>query len=92
MIAYCGDEPMESRRMDCDQEFSRIWKRLDKGDKKFEDLTESEKSQEIEISILKTNMIHLIGSMSKLTGAIWGMTGSILLILIGFFIWFVQQH
>lgn len=88
----CQGELMESRRMDCDQEFSRIWKRLEEGDKKFSSLTENEKQEAIEISALKTNIIHILGSVSRLTGAIWGMTGSIILLLAGFFIWFVQTH
>lgn len=87
----CKVEQMEERRPDCEKELNRIWERLHQGDIKFDKMTDAEKDQDIEIVTIKTNMSHLISSMGKLTSAIWGMTASIILMLIGFFIWYIQS-
>lgn len=84
-------EKME-KRLDCEKEFIRIWERLSTGDKKFEAFKDKNAEQDIELTTIKTHMAHLIDSMSGLTRAIWGMVSAILLILISFFIWYVQQH
>ena len=82
---------MEDKRTDCEKEFARIWERLSKGDSRFETFTAKNAEQDIELTTLKTNMLHLIASMGGLTKAIWGMVSTILVILIGFFVWYVQN-
>jgi hypothetical protein len=93
---------MEDKRPDCDLEFKRLWDkiekeivrvwvRLEKGDLKFEEFADKEHEQDKELVSLKTHMLHLVSSMSNLTKAIWGMVASILLVLISFFIWYVQN-
>lgn len=91
MIKSACGENMENKRSDCEQEFKRIWERLSLGDSRFNNLMDSEKIQDVDIAILKTNMQNLVGSMGKLTGAIWGMTSAIILMLIGFIIWYIQK-
>ena len=83
---------MEEKRIDCEKEFMRIWERLSTGDKKFETFRDKNNEQDIELTTLKANMMHLITSMSGLTKAIWGMVSAILLMLIGFFFWYVQNN
>lgn len=92
LMGACPGEGMEEKRKDCELEFARVWDRLNEGNKKFDKIIDHEAEQDIEVATLKTHIVHLISSMSGLTKAIWGMVASILLLLIGFFIWYVQTH
>jgi hypothetical protein len=82
---------MEEKRLDCEKEFIRIWDRLSNGDKKFEAFKDKNSEQDIELSTIKAHMTHLIDSMSGLTKAIWGMVSAIILMLLGFLIWYIQS-
>lgn len=88
----CPGDIMEDKRKDCEQEFIRIWERLNDGNRKFDIITAHEAEQGAEMATLKTHIVHLVSSMSGLTKAIWGMVSAIILLLIGFFIWYVQTH
>lgn len=87
-----GCTEMDERRHDCDKEFNRIWERLSNGDRKFQEFQDDNNEQDKELATLKANMLHLIKSMSSLTQALWGMVTAILLVLIGFFVWYVQSR
>ena len=91
MTENCQVVQVEEKRKDCEKEFTRIWDRLSIGDERFNKLNDKNAAQDIDLTCLKTNMLHLIASMSGLTKAIWGMVSSILLILIGFLIWYIQN-
>lgn len=91
MTDSCQGGLMEDKRRDCEKEFTRIWERLSTGDERFNKLNDKNAAQDVDLSCLKTNMLHLIESMAGLTKAIWGMVSAILLILIGFFIWYIQN-
>ena len=67
----------------CKERFREIEKRLDEGDKIFIRHT-------TDIAVLQTNIESLIKSMSSLTKALWGICGTTLSALLGFFIWYVQ--
>ena len=68
----------------CKERFKNIEERLNDGDKIMTEHT-------TEIAVLKTNMSNLIKSLSGLTKALWGICGTILATLLGFFIWYVQN-
>ncbi len=68
----------------CKERFREIEKRLDEGDKVFTQHT-------TDIAVLKTNTNALIKSMNGLTKALWGVCGTILATLFGFFIWYIQS-
>lgn len=68
----------------CRERFRDIEERLNDGDRIMTEHT-------TEIAVLKTNMSNLIKSISGLTKALWGVCGTILATLFGFFIWYVQN-
>lgn len=68
----------------CKERFREIDKRLDEGDKVFTKHT-------TDIAVLQTNTDALIKSMNGLTKALWGMCGTIIATLFGFFIWYIQH-
>ena len=68
----------------CKERFRDIEERLNEGDKVMTEHT-------TEIAVLKTNMSNLIKSLSGLTKALWGICGTTLATLLGFFIWYVQN-
>lgn len=78
------------RRKECQQEFDRIWDRLGAGDKVFEKLKDKESQQDLDIREIKTQITHLVQSMSGLTKALWGIVISVCGVGIGFIIWFIQ--
>lgn len=68
----------------CKERFREIDKRLDEGDKVFTKHT-------TDIAVLQTNTNALIKSMNGLTKALWGVCGTIIATLFGFFIWYIQH-
>ncbi len=68
----------------CKERFRDIEERLNDGDRIMTEHT-------TEIAVLKTNMSNLIKSISGLTKALWGVCGTTLATLFGFFIWYVQS-
>jgi nitrate reductase NapE component len=78
------------KRKDCEQEFARIWTRLDKGDRTFDELKGNDKTQDIDINVLKTQMSTLVTSISGLTKALWGIVLTVAVGGVGFVIWYVQ--
>ena len=68
----------------CKERFRDIEERLNDGDRIMTEHT-------TEIAVLKTNMSNLIKSISGLTKALWGVCGTIVATLFGFFIWYVQN-
>lgn len=68
----------------CRERFREIDKRLDEGEKIFSRHT-------TEIAVVQTNMQNLIKSMNSLTKALWGVCGTTFSVLIGFFVWYIQQ-
>ena len=90
----CEGTHVDDKRQDCEREFERLWTRLSTGDIRFQTLSDSDHQHDIQIKELQVNMINLCKSMGSLTKAIWGMVSTILFILIGFFVWYVQsgQH
>lgn len=71
-------------RESCKERFREIDKRLDEGDKVM-------RHHSTDIAVVQTNMNNLIKSMSGLTKALWGVCGTTLATLLGFFIWYIQQ-
>jgi hypothetical protein len=65
---------------DCQARFERIDKCLD----------EQKKDHDMVIE-LKTKIDNLTYSVKSLTHSIWGMIGTVLALLAGFFIWFIQS-
>lgn len=72
------------QRKECATQFERIWEELDDKGKKITEHGE-------DITGLKTNMVNLVKSMDKLTGAIWGMVGTVIALLVGFVLWYIQS-
>ncbi len=68
----------------CKEKFDTIDKRIDD---KAHLLEEHDRS----IIRLETQMESLIKSMSGLTKALWGFAGSLIVVLLGFFIWYIQS-
>ena len=68
----------------CRERFKGIEDRLNEGDRVMTEHT-------TEIAVLKTNMSNLIKSIGGLTKALWGICGTTLATLLGFFIWYVQN-
>ena len=69
----------------CKEKFKTFEDRLEKGDTKFEVQGET-------IIEVKTDVKHLTNSLDGLSKAIWAMSGSIFLALLGFFFWYVQNN
>lgn len=68
----------------CKERFKAIDDRLNEGDRLMSEHT-------TEIAVLKTNMNSLIKSINGLTKSLWGVCGTILATLFGFFIWYIQS-
>ena len=68
----------------CKEQFREINKRLDEGDKLFIKHT-------TEIAVLQTNVDSLVKSLNGLTKALWGVCGTILTVLFGFVVWYIQN-
>lgn len=68
----------------CKERFRDIEERLNDGDKIMTGHT-------TDIAVLKTNMSTLIKSLGGLTKALWGVSGTIVAALFGFFIWYIQN-
>ena len=68
----------------CKERFNEIDKRLDEGNKIFMKHT-------TDIAVLKTDMSNLIKSIGGLTKALWRVCSNAFTILVGFFIWYIQQ-
>ena len=69
---------------ECKERFEKVERRLDKGDGVI-------KEYGTDIAVLQTNMDNLTKSLSGLTKALWGMCGTIITALFGFFIWYIQK-
>ena len=68
----------------CRERIAAIDKRLSDGDKILSEHT-------TEIAVLKTNMSSLIRSINGLTRSLWGVCGTTIATLFGFFIWYIQN-
>ena len=68
----------------CKERFKAIDDRLNESDRLMSEHT-------TEIAVLKTNMNSLIKSINGLTKSLWGVCGTIIVTLLGFFIWYVQS-
>lgn len=68
----------------CKERFKEIISRIEAGEKVFSQHT-------TEIAVVKTNMENLVKSMNALTKALWGLCGTTLSVLIGFFVWYIQS-
>ena len=44
-----------------------------------------------DIAVIKTNVASLIKSINGLTKSLWGVCGTIIVTLFGFFIWYIQS-
>ena len=89
-----GCHTMEERRQDCQSEFTRLWERLSSGDHAFDKLRDCSADHEKRVTILETNMVNLIKSMSALTKALWGAALAVASVGVTFIIWYIQslQH
>lgn len=83
--------PMEERRRECDFEFQRIWERLSTGDHAFDQVRDCSNTLDKRVTILETNMVNLIRSMSALTRALWGAALAVAGTGVGFIIWYIQS-
>ena len=68
----------------CKERFKAIDDRLNEGDKLMNEHT-------TEIAVIKTNVASLIKSINGLTKSLWGVCGTIVATLFGFFIWYIQS-
>ncbi|MBE7048670.1 MAG: hypothetical protein E7393_04800 [Ruminococcaceae bacterium] len=68
----------------CKERFEAIERRLEKGDGVL-------KAHTTDIAVLKTNMENLTKSLSALTKALWGVCGTALASLFGFFMWYIEK-
>lgn len=84
--------PMEERRRECDFEFQRIWERLSSGDHAFDSMRDSSVILDKRVTVLETNMVNLIKSMTRLTSAIWGAVIAVAGVGVTFIIWYIQNH
>jgi hypothetical protein len=82
---------MEERRIDCQGEFNRIWERLSSGDHAFDLTRDCANNLDRRVTILETNMIMLVKSMSSLTRALWGAALAVAATGVGFIIWYIQD-
>lgn len=89
MIEDCKN--METRRVDCAQDFYHINEHMDNTEKSFKSIYEAGHSADIKIAKLETTMISLVESMHGLTKSIWGAVISLLLVSLGFFIWYIEK-
>lgn len=69
---------------DCKERFAQIENRLRDGDKLISKHT-------TDIAVIHTNVELLIKSMHSLTKALWGICGTTLASLTGFFVWYIQN-
>ena len=68
----------------CRERFKSIDERLNEGARLMGEHT-------TEIAVLKTNMKSLIKSINGLTKSLWGVCGTIVATLFGFFVWYIQN-
>lgn len=80
----------DDRRRECQQEFNRIWEQLDKGEKNFDSLKGKDVEHDLDIREIKTQITHLVQSMSGLTKALWGIVISVCGVGVGFIVWYIQ--
>ena len=88
-------EPMKD---ECREAFNRIWKRLEQGDDSFRATREQAHKHDVEITELRTNMNNLVKcldsqtqAMTNLTKSIWGILVTLLMVGLGFIIWYIQR-
>lgn len=67
----------------CEDRFARLERRVDK---KSDELD----IQQEKIARLEEKFDSLTRSIQALTKALWGMSGAIVSVLLGFFVWYVQ--
>lgn len=75
---------MEDTGKLCDERHDTINKRLDDHDERLGTLEKSDAANAVQIQ----NLAKAIGSQTK---AIWGLVSTVLVLLGGFFIWYVQS-
>ena len=78
-------------RPECQVEFEKIHKRIDKRD---ETLTEQEneiKEHGLSIARISEDVIHMTKSINGLTKALWGVAASMMATLFGFVLWYIQS-
>ena len=80
----------EERHKAINEKFQRHEKVLEEHDEKIDTLTKSDATNTSEIKHLCTSIEDQNKKIGKLTNSIWGLVVSVMLVLIGFFIWYVQ--
>lgn len=68
----------------CRERFASLERRMNIKSEKLDECT-------TDIEVLKTDMGHLTRSLNALTKALWGVAASMLAVLLGFFIWYIQS-
>jgi hypothetical protein len=74
----------QEMRADCKERFEKIVARLEKGDDEFGNHAER-------ITRTETNVDNLTRSLKGVTNALWGVAVSIMGMLVGFVLWFIQN-
>ena len=76
----------------CLQRFGMIDKRLSDMD----DTQENQKSDITELSVMSARTNERLGalteSMRRLTGALWGVAGAAVTLLVNFVVWYIQTY
>ena len=75
----------------CDERFQNLEKQVDKMDLRLADGDKHFSRHDTEIATLSTDMKHLTDAIGRQTAAIWGACGTAIVILFGFFVWYVQH-
>lgn len=102
---YCKKRERKGERMDvyvkaevCDKVHRRVDERLEhherwlgEHERKIDMLEKSDATKTTEIKNLCDSIKDQSKRLGKLTTAIWGLVTGIFMVLLGFFVWYVQQ-
>ena len=79
-----------TKRTDCTRDFQRIWEEMEKANIVHESLREKGVGRDLSLMEMRTQISHLVVSMSGLTKVLWGMIIMGCSTGIAFIIWYIQ--
>ena len=77
---------------ECRQKFEAIEKWQDKTDGRLKEGEDKDSAHDVDIGVLKTSITNLTNSMGRLTTAIWGAVISLVMLGLGFIVWYIQSR
>ena len=78
-------------RPECKEELRKLHERIDKRGEEIKDIQDNLHNNEIEITKVSEDVLHIAKSINGLTKALWGVAASTMATMFGFLIWYIQQ-